>query len=213
MKLKIIAIFKTMFPTLNLSNKRLDLIASRIEAKIDSDETKINDELKTMDEYLSFSEIAKEDDRIRTLEARNKELLTGKPPTDTTPKADDDQNANDDPTTVLLKKILKQNEELQVKITNIEQKETLGTIRGSLKTNSLKDIPESFWGKRIIPTKEEEVQAFVDEVTSDYTAFKQEHADKGLGIIGDVINGQVTKTGPIKKASVEEVNSVVSSIM
>lgn len=215
MKSKIIAIFKTMFPTLNLSNERLALIASRIETKIDGDETKINDELKTMDEYFPFATIASEDDRTRTLMARNKELLTGKTPQpETPPKTESSPDEGDDATTVLLKKILKQNEDLTIKISAIEQKEALGTIRGNLKSTLLKDIPESFWGKRVIPIKEDEVQAFVDEVNTDYAAFKQEHADKGLGVIGEVpIGGHLPKTGPIKKASDSEVASVVENLM
>lgn len=65
---------KVLFPKANLSQKRLDAIADKLAKKPadDADETAIDAIINDYNEIIDFEAIAKEDDRVRTLEADKK---------------------------------------------------------------------------------------------------------------------------------------------
>jgi len=44
----------------------------------------------------------------------------------------------------------------------------------------LKEVPAGFWNKRAIPEKEDELQAFIDDVKTDFTTCKQDQINAGL---------------------------------
>lgn len=69
---KIKARLKALFPKANLSTKRLDALAAKLATKPadDADDTAIDVVLNTANDFMSFEDIAKEDDRVRTLEAK-----------------------------------------------------------------------------------------------------------------------------------------------
>ena len=74
-RLKVIARLKALFPKANLSQKRLDALADKLASKPadDADDTAIDVVINDFNDILSIEEIAREDDRVRTLEARSKE--------------------------------------------------------------------------------------------------------------------------------------------
>ena len=74
-KLKVIARLKALFPKANLSQKRLDALADKLAIKPadDADDAAIDAVIKDFDSILSIEDIAREDDRLRTLEAKQKE--------------------------------------------------------------------------------------------------------------------------------------------
>jgi len=69
---------KAKYPKANLSTKRLDALADRLSKKPadDADDAAIDAVLDNANDFMSFEEIAKEDDRVRTLEQKAK----GTPP-------------------------------------------------------------------------------------------------------------------------------------
>ncbi len=51
----------------------------------------------------------------------------------------------------------------------------------------LKDVPDIVWNKRALPEKEEDLDAFVAEVTNEWTVFKQDKKNEGL--LGNPVPG------------------------
>lgn len=181
MKEKILAAIKAKFPNVNLSKKRLDAIAAKIESKT-TDENEIDAKLDEYNDYNPLADLAKEDDRVRNLEAKAK----AQPAPKDKPK-DDDEPAPDplaDPEMPKWAKAMyKQNQEFATKIAGFEGKEKGATIKAKLDV-LLKEIPASYgWEKRALPATDEEVEAFVTTVTEDYAAFSKEMTDKGIAMI------------------------------
>ena len=54
-----------------------------------------------------------------------------------------------------------------------------GTIQQRL-AKDLKDIPGKFYAKRALPVKEEDYDAFVEEIKTDYNEFRDEQVASGL---------------------------------
>jgi hypothetical protein len=73
-KAKVIARLKALFPKANLSQTRLDAIADKLAKKPadDADEAAIDAVINDFNDILSIEDIAKGDDRTRTLEADKK---------------------------------------------------------------------------------------------------------------------------------------------
>lgn len=180
MKEKIIAAIKAKFPTVNLSKKRLEAIAAKIEAKVIDDETKIDAAITTYDEYNPLVEIAKQDDAIRNLEGKLKT-----PPKKDEPGVPPVPVITDD-TPEWAKAMIEQNKLLAAGLSALQGEKAQSTIRTkatALLSEKGKEVPVSYWGKRPLPEKEEELEAFITEVQTDYTAFKQEMTDAGLSVL------------------------------
>jgi hypothetical protein len=81
--------------------------------------------------------------------------------------------------------------DLEAKNQERETKEKLITLKSSLKTKlGEKKIPESYWSKRNLNVEsDEQLDALVTEIESDYTAFKQELVDSGVVIDKPVDSG------------------------
>lgn len=184
MKEKIIAAFKVKYPGINLSKKRLEAIAIKIEAKVIDDETKIDAALAAMDEVYAFADIAKDDDKVRTLEAKLK-TPAGETPAEKAAReaaeAAEALKVTDD-TPAWAKALIEQNKTLAQDLAAIKGEKVASTIKGKA-TELLKDVPVSYWGKRPIPESEEALQDFVTEVTTDYATFKKEMTDTGLSFL------------------------------
>lgn len=73
-KTKVIPRLKALFPKANLSQKRLDAIADKLGKKLadDADDDAIDAAINDFNDVLSFEDIAKDDDRARTLESEKK---------------------------------------------------------------------------------------------------------------------------------------------
>lgn len=69
---------KVLFPKANLSQKRIDAIAAKLCLKPadDADDVAIDAVVNDANDFMSFEDIAKDDDRVRTLEANQKAPTT-----------------------------------------------------------------------------------------------------------------------------------------
>lgn len=188
---KILAAIKAKWPAINLSKKRQELIAAKIEALVIDDESKIDAALVQFDSFNPIAEIAKADDALRNAEAKLKVATEKKPGTeDETPEAkaarllkeSTQPTESDDPTQKLLAALLESNKNISDQLEIIKGEKVAGTIL-SKATDKLKDIPATYWNKRVLPEKEEDLDAFVTEVTTDYTAFTKDMTDKGLSVL------------------------------
>jgi len=184
MREKIIAAFKVKYPGINLSKTRLAAIATKIETKVIDDETKIDAALAAMDEVYPFADIAKDDDKVRTLEAKLKTPAGETPAQKAAREAAEAAAAleTDKDTPAWAKALIEQNKTLAQDLAAIKGEKVANTIKGKA-TELLKEVPVSYWGKRAIPETEEALQDFVTEVTTDYAAFKKDMTDAGLSVL------------------------------
>lgn len=178
MKEKILAAIKAKFPKVNLSKARLNAIAAKIETKVIDDETKIDAAIDEYNDFNPLADIAKNDDKIRNLEAK---VVTPAPAKKEENQVPAEIEVPDD-VPPYMKAIIEQNKKISEQLAAIQGEKAKGTVRTEAE-KLLKDIPVSYWGKRAIPEKAEDMEAFVEDVTNDYTAFKQELTNQGLSII------------------------------
>lgn len=205
MKEKIIAAIKEKFPAVNLSKKRLDAIAATLEDKV-TDETQIDVKLDEFNIYNPFTEIARNDDAMRNMEAK---LKSKQEPPPATPPADsppgNDENLD------MLKQLSESIKALTEKVSGFEAEKTKGSIRTKV-TDQLKDIPASYWGKRALPEKDEDIETFVEDVKNDFTSFTKEITEAGIALHPLPGSGSGRGKGE-KAASKEEIDAVVNEIM
>lgn len=190
---KILAAIKAKFPHVNLSKKRLEAIAAKIEAKVIDDETKIDAALDVFNEYNPLVEMAKQDDTLRDLNSKVKAA-----PAKKDEPAKVEPVVVDDDTPAWAKALIDQNKTLAADLAVIKGEKALSSIKAKA-TEKLKDVPTSYWGKRALPEKEEDLEAFVTEVQTDYTGFTKELTEKGLSIVG----APRTSAGPAVAGSKE----------
>jgi hypothetical protein len=169
---------KTKAAGVNLSQKRIDAFADRLhkknpDTKEETDHDKLIDEL---DELVAFADVAKEDDRVRTLEAKTK-TQSSKSTDDDDDDQDDDPKSNDQGKRDRTPKWAR---ELMEDLKTLKQEKAQTSIRGKI-AEKLKDkVPEKFYSKRAIPEKDEDLEAFVADVEKDWTDLKQENNNLGL---------------------------------
>src|SRR5690606_18531648 len=101
---EIIARIKAKFPNANLSKARLDKIGTQLDSKFETQE-ELDEKLDELDGFNPFADIAKDDDRLRTLEAKVKKEEKPKPET---PKEEEEEE--DDDTPKWAKTLVKSNE-------------------------------------------------------------------------------------------------------
>lgn len=200
MKEKIIAAIKEKFPAVNLSKKRLDAIAATLEDKV-TDETQIDAKLDEFNIYNPFTEIARNDDAMRNMEAK---LKSKQEPPPATPPGNDEKLD-------MLKQLSESIKALTEKVSGFEAEKTKGSIRTKV-TDQLKDIPASYWGKRALPEKDEDIETFVEDVKNDFTSFTKEITEAGIALHPLPGSGSGGVRGE-KAASKEEIDAVVNEIM
>lgn len=211
MKEKIILAIKTKFPKANLSKARLNEISAKILTKVIDDETLIDSSIDEFNGFADIVAIAKQDDMLRTTSARLREIEDGIKPKKPEAKGDDPELPDDTP--AYMKEVLKRLDSVSGELAVIKGEKNATTIRGKAE-NKLKDIPASYWSKRAFPDTEEALDAFVTEVTEDYTAFKTEMTTAGLNVLagggarsatgGTGASGAAEKIDPSVKAYMEK---------
>lgn len=161
----------------NLTQKRLDEIAARLHKKYpDITEEKDHDEkIDEFNELQPLDELAKHDDKVRTLETQVKKGPPKKdPPSNdggTDPKKDDPPANDDAPAWA---------KSLMQEVQSLRTEKVQGTIKSKV-LEKLKDkVPDKFYGKRALPEKEDDIDGFISEIEKDWTDFKQEQVNAGL---------------------------------
>lgn len=189
---------KAKFPKANLSKERIDAIAAKLAKKPedDADDDAIDEILQDFNDNsaMTFEEIAKNDDRLRTLEASKKPEKTEKIET-----VDDD---NDD-TPAWAKKLVQ-------RMDSFETSQKQGSLSTRFNNDDrLKSIPE-FMKKGFIPSSEEEYEEKVTELASNYEKFAEQHKLDTLPKDKPVGSQDKLKSGEVKKISPETAKSYIS---
>ncbi len=161
---------KTKYSGVNLSTKRIDAIADRLHKKFPdlTEEADHDAKLDDLNDLQPFADIAKDDDRIRTLENKPKDKEKDQP---ADPKKDDPAPTPkpEDAPPAWAQALIDQNKALAEKLEGIEKEKSQMTISQKLAANpKLEGVPEVFWKKRSLPQKEEDIEAFVTEASADW---------------------------------------------
>lgn len=189
----------------NLSQKRIDAFADRLHKKFPDlkEEAEHDEMIDELDELVSFTEVAKDDDRIRTLEKKKPEPETTPNPQ---PQPSDPKpaEANEEPAWFKVYR-----EATDAKINAFEKEKTQGSIKQQLneKLKNFSDLVE--WQEWQQPDTSEKVDEFVQKVTAKHEEKKQKLTEKGL--VFQPAGG--TRGGGNGKATKEEIGSLVDKIL
>ena len=182
-KSKVIARLKALFPKANLSQKRLDALADKLASKPadDADDVAIDVVINGFNDILSIEEIAKEDDRVRTLEAKSKEPNPPTPPTP--PNPEPPKGGDDVPEYVkaLLSKLDTVTSDLEaIKTGKVTETKKATASDLFAKSEVLKKIPESIrpnWINRIDVNSETPFEDQIKVLETEYSELVQSSAD------------------------------------
>lgn len=166
-----------------LSKAFLGLLAKQMATKV-TEESGIDAAIAELDNApITVQDLAAEFQREgdRRVTDAKKEWEKKNPPKPLDPPKPDDPIKDDPEMPAWAKTLIKSNENLQKDITALTKDKAQSTIQTKL-TEKLKDkkIPSSYYAKRALPEKEEDLDAFATEIETDYTAFKQELVNEGL---------------------------------
>jgi hypothetical protein len=201
---------RALFPKANLSQKRLDVIAAKLAPMPadDADDAAVDAVVNQANDFNSFDEIAREDDRVRTLEEKAKAPTPptpADPPTPPTPPADVPEWA---------KGLVEANKALLEKVTAIETGNVLQTKKQTAsqlfeKSEVLKGLKEDLkprWINRIDVNSETPIEDQIKELESEYSELVQVSADSNQ--YGGPAGGGSTNTKPDDAI----VNSIVENL-
>jgi hypothetical protein len=96
--------------------------------------------------------------------------------------------------------------ELKEELENIKKEKTANALIDKVKSHDkLKEIPASFLkGRNLIPQSEGEIEQLAASIEADYSAFKQEMAEKGVVISAPPVGGGSVKEGETLGKSIAE---------
>ena len=185
MKEKIIARLRILFPGVNLSKSRLDRFCNPDKLKIteETEETEIDQKLKDLNEVFDFSDIAKNDDRLRTLEAKEKKEPNKEPEKKSDQEPERPEEAGLSPEVKALMETVKA---LTQTVSTMQAGKTTESRKQILETK-LKEAQPKFKEKilkdfsRMQFEKDEDFDAYLTETETDLTEFNQSLSDQGLG--------------------------------
>lgn len=189
---KIKARLKVLFPKANLSTKRLDAYAAKLAPKPadDADDAAIDAIINDYNEIIDFEVVAKEDDRIRTLEAEKKksdEALKNKGKGDEKGKDDEpeDEVEIDKDTPAWAKAIFKQNQKLTSELEAIKTGKIIETKKSQAsdlfkKSEILKGLKPELkekWLNRIDVNSDVPYDEQIKELETEYSELVQVNAN------------------------------------
>lgn len=199
-------IFKTQLKAklkalgVNLSQARIDAIADRLHNKF-PDLTEVADHdtrIDELNELSPFSDLAKLDDKVRTLESKTRQSKQG-PKTGSDEPDDAPENKDNDDMPAWAKALME--------TVNALKSEKAQTAMKAKIAEKLKDkVPEKFYAGRALPEKDEDLDSFIAAVEQDYTDFKQELTNQGL-----MTNAGAPATGTVGKADQKAIDSAIDN--
>ena len=188
MKEKIKGRLRELFPKANLSKQRLDTIVAGLSKKVTEETTpeELDGVINDYNEVFNFEEIARQDDRIRTLSA----------------KQEPETEADDTPEWA---------KALIAKVESFEKANTQKTLKERfLSDKRVKDIPD-FIRNGYIPSSEEEFEDKASELSTAYKEFAKKN--KLQNYSGDnPPNGKRKEVGE-KKISKEDAEKIASELV
>lgn len=186
LKKEIIALLKTKFPGVQLSAARVEAIATKIDAKITTAD-EIEAKLDEANELFPFADIAKQDDRIRSLEEEAKKKKPEPNPVPANPAPNPDPNNNDDKDTPPWAKSLIESQKALAndlsalkgeKVTNTRRATYLESLKGTSKEYQEREMKKF---DRMKFETDEEFNEFLTEAKELHADAIQDDALDGVG--------------------------------
>ena len=203
-KAKIAGRLKALFPKANLSTKRIDVITAKLENKVsdDADDAAIDEVVNQANEFMDFEALAKEDDRIRTLEANQRkggEEEPNQPGTPPVPPTDDVPE--------WAKALLQKVESLEKGEITKSKANTVADLFS--KSEILKSLPENqkqSWIKR--------VNLEAEDLASEITALETEYSELKQSIVdsSEYASGPFSRTEGKDSVSDADLDAVMSQL-
>lgn len=195
MKETIIGRLKALFPKANLTKQRLDeIVSDKLISRFTEEST--NEDIDAILELLPINEIAKQDDKVRTLEARRQD-----PPKADPPKDDGNETVENE--------VLKAIKGLAQEIESIKNERKQTSLADRFNSDErVKDIPE-FMRRGYLPTSEDELESNIELLATEFKAFSEKNKLQNFGddIPRDSL-GNLSK----KEISAEDAKSIVSGM-
>lgn len=183
---------KVLFPKANLSQKRLDAYAAKLAPRPadDADDEAVDAIINDFNEVIDFEAVAKEDDRIRTLEADKKKAEEAAANKGKGGKKDEEED-EDEPTegmTVFEKAMLKKFGDLKsdidsIKTGNVLQTKKQTALQSFEKSEILQGLKPELkdrWVNRIDVNSETPIEDQIKELESEYSELVQVSADTNV---------------------------------
>lgn len=173
---------RALFPKANLSQKRMDAIAAKLCLKPadDADDSAIDEVVNGANDFMSFEEIAREDDRVRTLEANQKVPAPTPAPV---PQPSPGPTPEDAPSWA--KALIDSNKKLSEDLEALKSGKIIEAKKATAselfaKSEMLKNIPEKVrknWENRIDVNSETSLEDQVSGLEAEYSELFQNSAD------------------------------------
>lgn len=203
---------RALFPKANLSNKRIDEISARLSKKLndDSDDAAIDEVVNQANDFISFEDIAKSDDRIRTLEQANQnaKLDDGSGSDGKTPK--DEDKKDEDPTNKLLQMMQELKSEVSdIKSNRVRESKTVEARKVFDKNETFKGLSErskEHFFRQIDVNSDVSVDDQISDLQETYNDMVQSNANDGN------YSGKPPQGQPSGEMSEEEMDNVIGSI-
>lgn len=189
-KAKVKERLKAKFPGVNLSQKRIDAIADKLKLPEDADDDAIDERLDELNDVFSFSDLARNDDRLRTEEAERKRKEQQDNPT----QKPSDENPKTDPKTDsnpadIAKIVAAAIAPLMQEVASLKAGKIGDTRKAQLeaKLNGLEGVNPKFKATvlknygRMSFEDDDAFETFLSEVEEDAKEYVQEEANTGLG--------------------------------
>lgn len=202
---------KTKYSGVNLSQKRIDAIADRLHKKFPEITEEADHDAKIEDYYdeATVKEIAKEDDKIRTLEANQKKPAQQQQQQNNNQQQQQQNNEGQQGAgeKTEMEKLTELVTGLATTVKTLTAEKSAQSRAATLKSKfEEKKIPEKFWSRMQQPEKEEEFDRFVEDVDGLYKEIVPETQDATF--IPGRSSGKTTT-----KVNEKEVNGLVDSLM
>lgn len=167
---------RVLFPKANLSQKRLDVLAAKLATKPEdgADDNAVDLIINQSNDFYSFEEIAKDDDRMRTLEANQKAPANPEPPKPTDPPATPPINEAPEWAKALIEKVTN----LETgKVTDTKKQTVKDLVSKSAILSKMKPEVRERWENRIDVNSETSFEDQLKELETEYSEIVQTNAN------------------------------------
>lgn len=178
---------KTKYPKANLSNERLDAFAAKLAPlpADDADDTAIDAVLEQANNLISFEDIAKGDDRLRTLEKKANPTPVPSPNPEPTPAPVTPVVTPTDETPAWAKTLIETNQKLTADIEAIKTGKIIETKKQTAQSvfdaseilKGLKPEIRTNWLNRIDVNSETPIEDQVKNLETEFTDIRQAVAE------------------------------------
>ena len=188
---------RLLCPKANLSSTRISQYAERLKAKLSEESTQedVDNLIKDLNDLVDFSQVAKDDDRLRTYQKPKEEMKQEETPKPTN---------TDNPMLEMLK-------QLTDKIDKLESDKFQESVSGKFKSDKrLEGIP-SLVVDKFVPKSFEDIESTIESLVD---TFKDEQIKSKLNSFGRDIppQGEHSKNVEVKQASDKEVEDVLKNL-